>query len=274
MQKIIGTLNFYGWFHPWKVFTEDEEEINIHPILSSFFEKLADQPATFENRLEGFRLVRDENSPKKLEYKVEDDGVTLVLVNKDGSSGFSNLTAFLPDVLRCINGRHVIITLTDTELHVQADSSQEVYKLPYTHGNMASIPKGAEKSQCQIGTRYACAFCVSTEDGFECAKGDSSLATTILDRVAKNDMRAVRIGNCLVAGRVRDEERERRDFEKTLGNSVVLIAGIPEEKRKKGDRARIFHGHTYGCLGDNETALVFEGETSFLGVDRSLFKKV
>ncbi len=275
MQKIIGTLNFYGWFHPWKVFTEDEKEINIHPILASFFEKLANQPVVFEDELEGFRLVRDENSPKKLEYKVEGDGVTLALVNKDGSFGVSNLTVSIPDTLQRINGRNVIITLTETEMLVQADSSQEIYKLPYTHGSMASIPKGIEQSQCQIGTTYACAFCVGTEDGFECAKGNSSLATTILDRVIHKDMmRAMRIGNCLVSGRVTDEDRERRDFEKTLGDNVILTADVPDSKRKKGDKARIFHGHTYGCLGGNETALVFEGETSFLGVDRSLFKKV
>ncbi len=274
MKKIVGTLNFHGWFHPWKVITEDGVETDIHPVVASFFKKLAGQPVVFEDEPEGFHLVRDENSPKKLEYKVEGDGVILALLNKDGSFGLSNLTASIPDALQRIDGRNVVITVTDTEMRVQADPNQEVYKLPYTHGNMASIPEGIEKSQCQIGTSNACVFCVATGEGFECSKGNTQMGRMVLDRLAKGEMRASRIGSCLVAGRVRDEDRERRDFEKTLGDPVVLTADIPDSKRKKGAKARIFHGHTYGCLGDNEIALVFEGETSFLGVDRSLFKKV
>lgn len=272
MEKISGTLNFYGWFHPWQIVTDDGKKIDIYPVVSALFGRLKDQPIVFDNELEGFRLVWDESSPKKLQYEPSEDGVILASVNKDGSSGFSNLTAFIPDALQRIDGRNVSITVTDTEIRVHADPNEKVYKLPYTHGNMASIPAGAEKSQCRIGTSHACVFCVATGEGFECAKGNTQMGRMVLDRLAKGEMRASRIGNCLVSGRVTDKDRERRDFERTLGDNVVLTADVPDSKRKKGDKARIFHGHTYGCLGDNEVALVFEGETAFEVTDRSLFQ--
>ncbi|MBI5140185.1 MAG: hypothetical protein HZA94_01950 [Candidatus Vogelbacteria bacterium] len=63
-----------------------------------------------------------------------------------------------------------------------------------------------------------------------------------------------------------------------LGQLVGIIVEheslYGEVTRRIGDSARIYQGQTFGCLSDNEIALVFEGEDSFCGTDGSYFMKI
>ena len=62
-----------------------------------------------------------------------------------------------------------------------------------------------------------------------------------------------------------------------LGEAVVVTVEHNDYDgtlRKVGDKANIYIGHTYDVLGSREEALVFEGETGFIGTDEGYFEKV
>lgn len=64
------------------------------------------------------------------------------------------------------------------------------------------------------------------------------------------------------------------DLGQLVGIIVEHRSPCGDTLRRVGDTARIYHGYTFGCLSDNEVALVFEGEDSFCGTNESYFMKI
>lgn len=267
-RTLTGILNFHGWFHPWLLITLGEK-FNIFPEVQKIFKALNGQSVTFKQGIESFAFMRDETSDFILEFSEGIDSTTAFLKRKDGNGG-SNLGAYLPDALQWINGRTVTFSSTESTFEVVADPNEKVFTLPFTLNNSCLIPKGKEKEICKLGTDEGCLFCsLNGDQEWYCEKGNSSIALVLLNKLG-DGASSSRIGNCLIKGREDDKERGRKEFQKMLGEEVIITE--PINGRSKGAKARIYNGYTYGCMGNNEIPLVFEGETSFEGTDRNHFE--
>jgi len=77
------------------------------------------------------------------------------------------------------------------------------FELKYTgDGNSCKIPDDKVREICKIGEVDCCIFCTVGGNGFNCEKFNSYLSRVLLDRHSKGDMRASRIGNCKITGRI------------------------------------------------------------------------
>ena len=77
MQKLNGRLHYLGWFHrPWQFIT-NEGEVDLWPIVESFFFSLAGERAR-HNRDEGYTLFADPESEDRFTYEPD----KLVLLEK------------------------------------------------------------------------------------------------------------------------------------------------------------------------------------------------
>jgi hypothetical protein len=122
-------------------------------------------------------------------------------LEKPENSGFFNVNAYLESALVWLSGRVVEIEIDNTSLKIEADKSDEVYGLYFTHNNSCKIPEGVEKTICKIGETNCCIFISGGSDGFSCQKFNDLTARVLLDRLAKKEIRANRIGNCTLLGR-------------------------------------------------------------------------
>jgi hypothetical protein len=269
-RTLTGILQFYGWLYPWHLIIEGQK-VNIYPDIQKILRNLNGLSVTFKQELESFVLQKDETSDQLFEFKEEADTVLILLKKKNGN-GTSNMGAQLPDAMQWINGRTVTFSFSENSIEVSADPEEKVFTLPFTLNNSCLIPKGKEVEICKIGEKDGCIFSSLNADGeFYCEKGNSPTARILLSRIAKS-MSSSHIGNCLIKGRTDDKEREAREFEKYLGEEVVITKDI--HGKKAGDKARVYNGYTYGCMGGNETPLVFTGETDWIGTDENYFEYV
>jgi len=155
---------------------------------------------------------------------------------------------------------------------------EKVFGLYYTVGNSCKIPGSKEQEVCKIKEgNKCCIFLISSTEGLMCEKF-SFVAEIVLDRLAKNEINAKRIGNCAILGRKEDAELERKRFESLLGEEVVITrehTSYGGKIRHVGDKAKIYMGYTYGCLSDNERALVFDDDEwqGSIGTDVNYFKR-
>ena len=117
--------------------------------------------------------------------------------------GFSNIGSYLPDMMQRLNGMQVIIEFNDTYISIRHDENEQVFELKYTgDGNSCKIPDDKVREICKIGEVDCCIFCTVGGNGFNCEKFNSYLSRVLLDRHSKGDMRASRIGNCKITGRI------------------------------------------------------------------------
>jgi hypothetical protein len=135
---------------------------------------------------------------------VGEDRTLLILLEKIDGFGMSNLCAYLPEYFQRLNGMNVIVEIEDNFISIIHDPDEKVYEINYTRGNSCKIPDDDVKTICKPGEKDCCIFLSMASGGFECQKFDSSTCRMLLDRHSKGTMRASRIGNCMIVGRIGD----------------------------------------------------------------------
>lgn len=201
-EKIVlkGRLHFLGWFiSPWKLTTEDGQEIDFWPKIEDVLKSLNGKGADQYRNKDSYILVANKSAVFKLEYK---PGESLALVKKN-SFAFSNVQAYIEESLIWLSGRLVKVELENHRLSISADPSENVLGVYFTgEGNSCKIPAGAEETVCKIGQgKETCIFTAVSGGGFLCEKFSGPTARMLLSRFAAGTMNAGRIGNCTVLGR-------------------------------------------------------------------------
>jgi hypothetical protein len=109
-------------------------------------------------------------------------------------------------MLQRLNGMQIIVTVGDDDKSIkfEHDTTQTVFELKYTDGNSCKLSDEDVKNVCKIGTEYCCIFLAVGSKGFSCEKFDSFMARQLLDRHISGTMRASRIGNCKIVGRIEE----------------------------------------------------------------------
>ncbi len=199
--ELKGKLEYTSLFEPIKLIGE-EKEIDLRDYYFPLLEKLNGKKSRMDDQRRSIEIYGDETSENIIEYQNAGDGILMLIKRIDGK-GVSNIAAYLPDALQRLNGRQVIVEVSEKNgLKLFANPEEKVFGLYYTGaGNGCKIPEGAEKTVCKIGTDDCCIFCCLGAGGFGCLKFDSLSTRQILQRHAKKEMNATRIGNCEVLGR-------------------------------------------------------------------------
>lgn len=203
MQKFKGRLLYMGWFNfPWKIVTEDGE-IDLWPNIHKLLTSLAGKRANHEQTRDGYILAADETSEFQFEYIPGER----VLLKKFEDFGMSNVYAYLDDTLVGLSGRLVKIEIEDGKrAKFTADASEQVFGVYFFgDGNSCEVPCGAENTICKAGQDGCCIFLSAGAGGFGCEKFNGPLARMLLDRLAKGNICANRIGNCALLGRKEHE---------------------------------------------------------------------
>lgn len=203
MQVLKGRLLYMGWFHrPWRLVTADGE-IDLWPIIDRFLVSLNGKHAGHQRMHDGYVLSAEKTSRFQFVYVPGDSAV----LENTGVFEWSNVHAYLDDVLVWLSGRMVEIEIEDGErVEIAADVSEGVYGVYFVgDGRACEVPSGAEQTVCKIGQHDCCIFVSMGAAGFHCEKFSGPLARMLLDRLAKGDIRASRIGDCANLGR---KERE------------------------------------------------------------------
>lgn len=193
-MKKIGKLEFYSLFDPILVDGED-----FLPALNEFFNNSNGLRISLSTSMNKIKLELDKDSDRILKYEREDGSLLLLLSNADGSFGFSNINAYLPDTLQKLNGREVNFIVDDNKIEIEPVG--ESYKLFYTRNNCCSISNDDVNKVCKPGSSETCIFLSVSSDGFECLKFDSPSARMLLHRLKNGNINAKRIGDCELAGR-------------------------------------------------------------------------
>jgi len=205
MEEFKGRLLYMGWFNkPWSLIMEGGE-IDLWPVVDKFLVSLNSKHADHDQTRDSYTLSVDENSEFQFKYIPGE----CVLLEKPEGFGMSNVHAYLDGALGWLSGRLVEIEIEEGKrIKFMADKSEKVYGVYFTgEGNSCKILNGAEKTVCKIGQHDCCIFLSVGADGFHCEKFSGSIARTLLDRLAKGNIHASRIGSCEVLGRKEGEER-------------------------------------------------------------------
>ena len=199
MKKYKGKLLYLGWFNrPWKLITEDGE-IDLWPIVDKFFVSLNGKRTKHNQTLDSYTLSASENSEFQFEYIPGE----LVLLKKLEDFGMLNIHAYLDSALCWLSGRIVEIEIENgKQIKFVADKDEDVFGVYFVGGgNSCEVPFGAEQTVCKLKQHDCCIFLTFGADKFHCEKFNGPLARMLLDRLAKGNIRASRIGNCKLLGR-------------------------------------------------------------------------
>lgn len=199
MPKLKGRLLYMGWFNlPWKLVMENGE-VDLWPVIDKFLTSLNGQRASHDRELDGYTLLANESSEFQFKYVPGQ----YVLLEKPKGFGMSNVHAHLEDALGWLSGRMVEIEIEDgKQIKFTADKSEKVFGVYFVGGgNSCEVSRGVEQTVCRIGQRDCCIFLSASGDGFHCEKFNSPMARMLLDRLAKSNIRASRIGSCALLGR-------------------------------------------------------------------------
>lgn len=199
MQKLKGKLQYMGWFNlPWKLVT-DNGEIDLWPVIDNFLTSLSGKRAKHDRECDGYTLAADENSEFQFKYIPGE----CVLLEKPEGFGMSNVHAYLDHALVWFSGRMVEIEVEDgKQVKFTVDKLEKVFGVYFVgDGNSCEVPGGAEQTVCKIGQHDCCIFLSVGADGFHCEKFSGPTARMLLDRLAKGNIRASRIGSCAILGR-------------------------------------------------------------------------
>jgi len=202
-MKFKGRLWYMGWFNlPWKLVTDDGE-IDLWPVIDKFLISLNNKRADHKEERDGYTLAANESSEFQFKYIPGE----YVLLEKLGNFGVSNIHAYLDTALGWLSGRMVEIEIEDgKQIKFVADKFEKVYGVYFVgDGNSCEVPRGIEKTVCKAGQRDCCIFLSAGAGGFFCEKFNGPIARLLLDRLAKNAIRASRIGSCALLGRKEKE---------------------------------------------------------------------
>ena len=200
MKTLKGKLTFISFWDPITIQTEDGE-IDLREIYFQVFNNLNGKKASMNGKMNDIKVFADDTSEYLLKYENKGESILMVLEKSDGF-GMSNLGAYVPDILQRLNGMKVIVEYDEQSVNICHDETEKVYELNYTNGNSCRIPDNDVKEICKIGQAGCCIFLTASGNGFECEKFDSFMARQLIDRFSKGTMRASRIGNCKIVGRI------------------------------------------------------------------------
>ncbi len=200
---IKGILNFYGWNHPWFIYTSLTEKQNLYPHIEKFFTLLTKREATFVEESEGFKLHFDEKSTNRFKYEKIKDGVVAIFSPKKGVGSGKNIVNHISDVLERINGRKATFSFIDHTIEITADTDEEVFNLYHKNELPTPIKEDVAQNICNASNNEKkCIFCIKTANtGFECSKATSAGSKALLiamEKTFKPNNGSGRIGNCLV----------------------------------------------------------------------------
>ncbi|MDD4922620.1 MAG: hypothetical protein PHS30_09125 [Bacteroidales bacterium] len=196
METLTGKLEFISFFHIIKVGDKD-----LRDYLWKLFTDLNGVKASMKQTMNCIEIYADDESENHLKFERDHGNKSLlILLTKEPAWGFSNLAAFIPDMLQRLNGMQVIVTLTEHSIKIENDPGEKVFELKYTDGNSCRISDDKVMEICKPGTEDCCIF-LTMGRGWSCEKFNSSMARLLLQRHAEGTMRASRIGNCKIVGR-------------------------------------------------------------------------
>jgi hypothetical protein len=195
MNTIIGTLLYYGANGSWTITGKDGSVVDLKPLVMGAFAPLLGRRVVMNEKKWSLTICADEQAPMHLES--QDGTIWPILQVRDGF-GFSNVRYAVEQVLTRFNGTTVGLCWDENSLSILFDEVQSVPRTQYCgRGNLALAEPGG---RCLNPT--PCVFLVAGPDGFRCAKFDSFTSAQILDRLIRGEMKATRIGSCVVDGRV------------------------------------------------------------------------
>ena len=209
MTTLKGKLTFISFWHPINLETKDGD-LDLRVQLFETLKNLNGKPASMKYGMNDITILADDNSEYELEFEnkrseiefTESDTLKIILKKNGEHWSWSNLGAYIPDILQRLNGMQVIVEIDENSIGFRHNENEDVYKINYTHGNSCRIPDDDVKKVCKIGENGCCIFCSVSGDGFMCQKFDSYMARHLLDRHIEGTMRANRIGNCKIIGRI------------------------------------------------------------------------
>ena len=203
MMIYTGKLHFLGWSESSWALLGDDDSIDLKRLAQLFFVQHSGN--TFSCDLKGglyaeLHFLRDATSDLMLRCEDIDEGVDLF---RKEPLRYINIATYLEQTLCNINGRQIEVTIDSESFRIKAINA-DMLTLQYFDGNSARIPEGAERDVCKIGKGAdTCIFLTCGAKGWSCEKF-SSLGRTLLQRHARSEMAAVRIGDCAVVGREED----------------------------------------------------------------------
>ena len=197
--ELKGKLEFISLWDKIKLTTETEE-IDLRDYYFKLFEQLNGKKTRMEQDKNSIEFIADETADRVINYTNDGERIGISLESEDKVS-WSNIGAYLPCTLQTLNGRDVVVSVTDSSIKITNNPDESVMGLYYTDGNTCKIPDEKIKTVCKIGTNDCCIFLSAGAKGFSCLKFDTPSARMLLDRYSKKEMNASRIGNCAILGR-------------------------------------------------------------------------
>jgi hypothetical protein len=192
-----GRLHYLAWDRPWTLVEDDGQLVDLEPLFWDFAEAHRGSAAVLPMGPDGIALSLDPLSNRVIHFDQRGAGILLSGQRFD----FQNVAAYLAMALERLNGRQVKVRVEPHAFTIEADPAEPVPQVFYSRDNYGRVPAGEETSRCKAGQGdECCIFLIAGGEGFECAKF-SALSRVLLDRHAKGEMRAGRIGNCRLAGR-------------------------------------------------------------------------
>lgn len=208
MKTLKGKLEFISFWHPINLETKDGN-LDLRVQYFKIFRNLNGKKASMKYGMNDLTILADKESEYELVFEKSGHEIELgendtigITLNKN--KGMSNIGAYLPDALQRLNGMQVIVEVSEDSIGIRHDETEEVYEIKYTHNNSCQIPDDNIKELCKIGEADCCIFCTVGGGGFSCEKF-GGMANHLLNRHAEGTMRASRIGNCKIVGRVEEK---------------------------------------------------------------------
>ncbi len=199
MREIKGRLLYLGWNNtPWRVIT-DNGEIDLQPIVAEFLMSINKERAVQKQKKEGYILKTSKRSKFRLRYAPDE----YIILERINGFGGSNVWTYLDATFIRLTGRLVHIKVEmGKKFQIFPDKNEKVFGV-YSTGerNSCKLPEGIEKTVCKINQEDCCIFLSLHEDGFYCEKFNIPVARFLLNRFAKGEMSAKKIGNCALLGR-------------------------------------------------------------------------
>ncbi|ANH05180.1 hypothetical protein shn_14835 [Shinella sp. HZN7] len=199
MTIISGRLEYLGWKRPWKV-DGGSNAADLSREFWQFAEQRRGKPIKHVYDRDNYMLKADDASEFDLNYIEAGEGI---IAQKREGFGMFNVAAYLEWALLALNGRQIIATITPGGFWLTNAPNEDVPGVVFQReGNMGVVPPGMERAICKVGQgAECCIFLCGGSTGLECAKFDPAFARQILDRKARGQMNADRIGDCRLLGR-------------------------------------------------------------------------
>jgi hypothetical protein len=202
MTTLKGKLTFISFWHPIKLKIENGE-VDLRDHYFDVFINLNGKKASMKGGMNDLTIFADENSKNVMKFEKNDEKDTILMIlDVIDEFGFSNLGAYVPDMLERLNGMQVIVDVNKNSIGIRHNETEKVHEMKYTYNNSCKVSDEEVKEICKVGQEDCCIFLTAGSNGFSCCKFDGVMSRILLDRHAEGSMRATRIGNCKIIGRI------------------------------------------------------------------------